>query len=110
VFKALENSNGTEVKFTGVCDPDDDASWATVLELLLGRDDVYGLVPLTRNRTVQDLYAAHVNAESEPRSRACGGSLWFNLEGVPRSRSSTPAATSPGTRPRPRPTATVCLA
>lgn len=82
VFKALENANGAEVKFTSVCDPDDDEAWANVLEKLLGRDDVYGLVPLTRRRTVLDLYAAHVTAQSSPE-QALWRVLWTNLEGVP---------------------------
>ncbi len=82
VFKALENSNGTDVKFTAVCDPDDDEAWADVLAKLLGRDDVYGLVPLTRKRTVLDLYAAHVTAQSSPE-QGLWRVLWVNLEGVP---------------------------
>lgn len=82
VFKALENANGAEVKYTAVCDPDDDEAWAAVLERLLGRDDVYGLVPLTRRRTVLDLYAAHVKAQSAPE-QALWRVLWTNLEGVP---------------------------
>jgi len=82
VFKALENANGTEVKFTAVCDPDDDEAWADVLEKLLGRDDVYHLVPLTRRRTVLDLYAAHVGSQSSPE-QALWRVLWVNLEGVP---------------------------
>ena len=82
VFKALENSNGAEVKFTSVCDPDDVEAWADVLELLLGRDDVYGLVPLTRNRTVLDLYAAHVKSQSSPE-QGLWRVLWTSLEGIP---------------------------
>lgn len=82
VFKALESSNGTEVKFTAVADPDDDDSWADVLELMLGREDVYGLVPLTHRRTVLDLYAAHVLAQSAPEM-ADWRVAWFGLEGVP---------------------------
>ena len=82
VFKALTNANGVEVKYTAVCDPDDDDSWANVLEKLLGRDDVYGLAPLTRRRTVLDLYHAHVNAMSTP-TQALWRTLWVNLEGMP---------------------------
>lgn len=82
VFKALENSNGSEVKYTAVCEPDDAESWADVLELLLGRDDVYGLVPLTRWRTVLDLYAAHVKAQSTPE-QGLWRVLWVNQEGIP---------------------------
>lgn len=82
VFKALENSNGTEVRFTSVCDPDDDASWADVLELLLGNDTIYGLVPLTRRRSVLDLYAAHVDAQSSPEENLWRV-MWLNLPGLP---------------------------
>lgn len=82
VFKALENANGTEVKFTAVADPSDANDWADVLGLLLGRDDVYNLVPLTRDRTVLDLFAAHVDAQSSPE-QALWRVVWVNLEGVP---------------------------
>jgi hypothetical protein len=82
VFKALSNSNGTEVKFTAVCDPDKTEKWIDLLEILLGRDDVYGLVPLTRTRTVQDLYAAHVDAQSTPEE-GLWRAAWFSLSGVP---------------------------
>lgn len=95
VFKALENANGVDVKFTAVCDPDDTDSWAGVLELLLGRDDVYGLVPLTRNRTVLDLYAAHVKAMS---SEIFGlwRVAWFSLEGIPEIPIVASSSTVPG--------------
>ena len=82
VFKALENSNGTAVGYTAVSDPDDEAAWADVLEALLGRSDVYGLVPLTRNRTVLDLFAAHVTAVSSPE-QGLWRVLWVNLSGIP---------------------------
>lgn len=95
VFKALENANGAEVKFTSVARPDDDGSWARVLELLLGRDDVYGLVPLTRARTVLDLYAAHVKSQSSP-TEALWRVLWTNLEGVPSVPVVAAASTVPG--------------
>lgn len=82
VFKALSNSNGTQVKYTAVCEPDDPDSWVDVLELLLGRDDVYGLVPLTRMRIALDLYAAHVDSMSSPE-QGLWRVLWLNLIGVP---------------------------
>ncbi len=78
VFKALSNSNGQAVKYTSVCDPDDADSWLDVLALLDGREDVYGLVPLTRNQTVLDAWAAHVESQSSPengRWRVCFVSL-----------------------------------
>lgn len=82
VFKALSNSNGVEVKYTSVCDPSDTESWVNVLELLLGRDDVYQLVPLTRNRTVLDLFQAHVNGMSSAE-QGLWRVVWVNLQGVP---------------------------
>lgn len=82
VSQALANSNGTEVKFTSVCNPDDPDSWANVLALLLGRTDVYGLVPLTYDPTVLHLYAAHVDDQSGA-TEACWRGLWVNLQGVP---------------------------
>lgn len=68
VFKALSNSNGVAVKFTAVCDPSDLDSWQDVLEVVLGRTDIHGLVPLTNWKAVQDLYAAHVDAQSSPEA------------------------------------------
>ncbi len=82
VFRALSNSNGTEVKFASVCNPDELEGWADVLELIVGRDDVYGCVPLTKWDKVLDLFAAHVNAMSAP-TQALWRVLWLNLSGVP---------------------------
>lgn len=64
VYKALSNSNGTYVKFSGVQDPDDVDEWTTALALAVGRSDVYGLVPLTHNKTILDLFEGHVNSQS----------------------------------------------
>jgi hypothetical protein len=82
VFKALSNSNGTEVKYAAVEDPNDVDEWIDVLELINGRRDVYGLVPLTTNKTVYDLFAAHVgNQSNEINNR--WRVLWANLHAVP---------------------------
>lgn len=82
VFKALENANGAQVRYTGVCNPDDLDEWVEVLSLLLGRDDVYGLVPLTRDQAVLDLFVAHVRDQSTPE-QAQWRVLWTNLQGIP---------------------------
>jgi hypothetical protein len=82
VSQALMNSNGVDVKFTAVCNPDLDEDWAAVLELLVGRDDVYNLVPLTTRRTVLDLYALHVDNQSAPEI-ALWRAAWFSLTGMP---------------------------
>lgn len=80
VFKAISNSNGVPVSYMSVCNPGVADDWTTVLEKIDGRDDVYGLVPLTRNKTVLDLFEGHVNGQSSPefgRWRV----LWVNLQG-----------------------------
>jgi hypothetical protein len=64
VYKALSNSNGTVVKYTAVANPDSLDSWVQVLERIKGRDDMYNLVPLTFDRAIQNLWAAHIGAES----------------------------------------------
>lgn len=81
VFKALSNSNGQAVKYTGVCDPDDVDSWLDVLAQLDGDKNVYGLVPLTRNQTVLDAWAAHVDAQSAPEV-GCWRVCYVNLSDV----------------------------
>ncbi len=60
VYKALSNSNGTPVKYTGVCAPDSVESWLAVIEVLNTTDEVYGLVPCTRNAEVIEAFKAHV--------------------------------------------------
>lgn len=79
VYYALINSNGTAVKFTSVADPNDDDSWLEVLSLLIGRDDVYNLVPLTRDATVLNAYAGHVTGQSSAEAGRWRG-LFVNLE------------------------------
>jgi hypothetical protein len=64
VYKALANSNGTAVKYTAVADHTDLDSWVEVLERVKGRDDLYNLVPMTFDVRVHNLYAAHIDAES----------------------------------------------
>lgn len=82
VSKALENSNGTAVKYTAVCNPANTDSWVAVLELLIGRDDIHGLVPLTNSKTIQDLWAAHVDSQSSPEAGRWR-TAWFGLLAEP---------------------------
>lgn len=82
VFKALSNSNGVEVKYLSACDPDDSDSWDDALEIITGREDVYGLVPLTRDQTVLDLFASHVDAMSTAE-QGLWRVAWFNIDGIP---------------------------
>lgn len=64
VYYAAINSNGQEVKFMAVANPDSSSSWSDVLEAITDRPDVYGLVPLTHDTAVLNLVAGHVDAQS----------------------------------------------
>lgn len=82
MLKALQNNNGRPVSYIGVCDPSVVAEWAGVLELVDGRRDAYGLVPLTRNATVWSLFQGHTGTQSAAefgRWRVA----WFNTDGIP---------------------------
>lgn len=81
VFKALSNSGGQPVKYLGVCGAASGLvlnDWLTALNILVGRDDVYGLVPLTQNEAVLQAFQAHCDDQSSPengRWRIC----WLNM-------------------------------
>jgi len=80
VYKALLNSNGVEVKYLALCGTEF-SDWENAVDVLVGRDDVYGLVPLTQDKNVLDLFVAHSDAESTPengRWRIC----WLNMPAV----------------------------
>ncbi len=78
-FKALENGNGEEVKYLAICShsPVTLEDWLAALDTLVGRDDVYSLVPLTQDKDVHDAFLAHCEAQSaadKGRWRIC----WLN--------------------------------
>jgi hypothetical protein len=83
VYNALLNNNGEDVHYLGVCDTSGNVSellepWLDALEILVGRDDVYSLVPLTQYKPVLDAFLAHCLAQSTPensRWRIC----WLNM-------------------------------
>lgn len=81
VFKALQNSNGTAVKYTAVADPADLDDWQDVIERVDGRDDLYNFVPLTHTRNVWDLFHAHVESESSPEA-GNWKAMFINLQAV----------------------------
>lgn len=64
VYMAALNSGGARVFFTAVAEPEDDDSWAGALRLTEGVEDIYNVVPLSSDTTIQDLWAAHANAQS----------------------------------------------
>lgn len=80
VYKALTNSNGEEVKFLAICSssPVTLDDWLRALDLLVGRDDVYSIVPLSQEKTVLDAVLAHVLAESTPENGRWR-IAWLNL-------------------------------
>lgn len=82
VYKALSNSNGTVVKYTAVTEPEDLDSWVQVLERIKGRDDMYNLVPLTFDRRVHNLWAAHIGGESNEYANNWKAGF-FALQSVP---------------------------
>lgn len=109
VYKALTNANGTAVGFTAIANPDDLTTWVDCLEVLIGRKDVYGLVPLTNNRSVLDLYVAHVNSQSSPTTK-CFRVLWTSLQGIPTIPIVSAGSTVPGHTTATTSDGTTCLA
>ena len=78
VLKALTNSGGVAVKFMATLG-DSTTDYSRAIDAVYDRQDTYGLVPLTHNRAVQDLVAAHCLASSvaeRGRWRVC----WFSAE------------------------------
>ena len=78
VYLSLLNANGTDVKFMNTADTL--AGHSEVINRILDRKDVYGLVPLTWNPNIQDLYQAHVDAYSTPE-KAAWRNAWFSTRG-----------------------------
>lgn len=83
VYNALLNSNGEDVKFTGIgaSSPIELEDWLEALEVLKGKNNVYSIVPLTYDKQVLDAVASHVEAMSsaeEGRWRIA----WFTQQAV----------------------------
>ncbi len=66
VFKALQNSNGRPVAYTGVTDPSSLSAWNEVLSLVDTVDAIYNMAPTTYDPAVLASYVAHVDAQSAP--------------------------------------------
>lgn len=80
LFKALSNNdNGQDILYMGVPNPSDSSDWSDVLEKIKDRFDVYGLVPLTYDKTILDLFHAHVTAQSTELANRWRV-LWVNLQ------------------------------
>lgn len=81
VYRALQNSGGTNVGYTAVANPNSLGSWQDVLERVNGREDLYNLVPLTTSREVWNLYQAQVNSDSLPENGSWKA-MFVNLQAV----------------------------
>lgn len=92
VYMALQNANGQPVYFTAVADPDVVDDWTAALEGLDGQDQIYNLVPLTNNATVQGAWKAHVESQSSPEVGNFRAAV-FGIE-VPSVKSVVDATTS----------------
>jgi len=62
--KALGASAGVAVLVVGVCNPDDDDSWADALAVLDSTSLPYNLVPLTTRSSVLAMFNAHIDNKS----------------------------------------------
>ena len=78
VLKALANSGAAAVKYMGTKGTSS-VDYAYVLDKIYDREDVYGLVPLTHTKLIQDLVEAHCTQASvaeRGRWRVC----WFGAQ------------------------------
>jgi len=74
---AMENANGSPIRFIAVKDPNELDSWREALARI-GRHDVYGLVPMTSDEAVLGLFEEHVkkwSSEEGGRERV----LWASI-------------------------------
>jgi hypothetical protein len=65
VAKAWGASGGVDVRYIAVDDPADTDSWRNALEKLVGYKGVHGIVPLTTDKAILDLFVAHAESHSE---------------------------------------------
>lgn len=75
VYKALQNSNQQPVKYMAT-DGTDLEAYLAVLAAIYDRDDVYGLVPLTKDKEIWDAVFASIAASSTP-DRGRWRTSWF---------------------------------
>jgi hypothetical protein len=81
VYYASLNSGDQPIKYMAVADPALTASWTAVLDTIEDRDDVYGLVPLTYDATITNLFQAHVNEQSGPSNNRFRV-MWTGIQNV----------------------------
>ena len=82
LFMARQNSNNQNIKFIAVSDPAVLSDWNTALDKVDERDDVYNMVPLTHDATVQAAFLSQVNSQST-ETAGRWRVMWVGLEDVP---------------------------
>jgi hypothetical protein len=78
VYKALQNSNGRDIRFMAT-KTDDLAGYSYVIAKIEDRIDIYSLVPLSFNTEVLDAVKAHVLAVSTPEAGRWR-TAWFGAQ------------------------------
>jgi hypothetical protein len=82
VYKALLNSNVTDVYFSATGDPTVLANWQNILNMIVGLKNIHDLVPLSSDPNVQAAYKAHIDTQSLD---TIGGEWrvgWFSVPAV----------------------------
>ena len=65
IAKAWANSNGTEVKYLAVANPTVTDDWQNAIDRITGKTGFHGVVPLTSDTAILDLFATHVGVQSD---------------------------------------------
>lgn len=64
VYKSVSASAGNSVYYTGTKDDGTLDYWAAMLKKVAGRPEIYNLVPMSQERSIQNLIQAHVDSQS----------------------------------------------
>ena len=73
--QAWANSNGSSISYLAITDPTSQSAWQYAINRITGINNCWSIVPCTDNRTVLDLFAAHVASQSD-ETVAAYRNLW----------------------------------
>lgn len=79
VSVAMQNANKQTVRCTSVSDPNSQAAWQNVVNMITGLDSTYGIVPLTTNKTYLSLFQTLADSDSAAEL-GLYKKLWVNLQ------------------------------
>ena len=68
VFKAAEASNGVEVLYIAVANPDETSSWEAAIDKMIGSRGRQGIVPRTKTKAWGDKFVAHAKSQASPEN------------------------------------------